>query len=926
MTETRGDIMGEIPSFDAFYRAVNGRDPFPWQRRLADEVARSRWPKAIGIPTGLGKTSCLDVAVWAMAAEGERPGTSRVQPTRIWYVVNRRLLVDAAYDHGQRIAALMADPNRAADDASRATLAAVADALGQRRGGAANPALYVTRLRGGADLGARPPDPSQPAVVFATVPMFASRWLFRGYGTSATMRPVDAALAGTDSLVLLDEAHLVRNLLALEAPLRQCDVGDPAAVLGPTRSRPQLVSLSATLDDTQAFLLDDADQRHPVVHQRLTAAKPVEIVPTSKTRLVRALAQSAEQHLADRPPTTAVVFVNSPVVAREVFETLDAACQRRSKPLQAEVVLLTGRMREREAATVRRGVLDPTTGARAGRDRLTPRTAHLIVVATQTLEVGADLDFDVLVTEACGARALIQRLGRLNRLGDSANPAGSIIFAKDAKTFGIYGDEPFAVITRLQEAAVHGMVDLGPRYVNEIVGAPADATARAGELLPAHLWEWAKTTNAPPGEAPPELFFDSVGEPQSRVSILWRAFLPEDGTELRPGVSGTEAVDVPIGEAREALTILSGVRVARLAPDRVTVERNVELSRLRPGDLIVLPVDAGGYDAHGWAPGKGEEVLDVSLLRSRGLPLTPPVLDQLFGVGEDLTAATRIAKMLVDPPDPDEADERAAMAEELVDHLRRAGPSLLVTAEEWQLLSSSLRPQITYELDEPGRLVLQVERGGAERPQLRSDVFDELSFTATSAVLTEHLGSVGELAARIARALGLPSELVAAVEAAGRFHDLGKFDVRFQRWLDPTGQRGEPVAKSSAPSQRWERDRIAAGWPRGGRHEELSRRLVEAYLDDHAPAWDADLVVHLVVSHHGFARPLIHVARDLAPTTVTASVAGTPVTVSGDLSAADWMQPARFRRCCERYGYWGLALLEAIVRQADHEVSAVVVA
>ena len=37
---------------------------------------------------------------------------------------------------------------------------------------------------------------------------------------------------------------------------------------------------------------------------------------------------------------------------------------------------------------------------------------------------------------------------------------------------------------------------------------------------------------------------------------------------------------------------------------------------------------------------------------------------------------------------------------------------------------------------------------------------------------------------------------------------------------------------------------------------------------------------------------------------------------------ADGRALARFRRCCEHYGYWGLALLEAIVRQADHQVSA----
>jgi CRISPR-associated endonuclease/helicase Cas3 len=84
-----------------------------------------------------------------------------------------------------------------------------------------------------------------------------------------------------------------------------------------------------------------------------------------------------------------------------------------------------------------------------------------------------------------------------------------------------------------------------------------------------------------------------------------------------------------------------------------------------------------------------------------------------------------------------------------------------------------------------------------------------------------------------------------------------------------------------------------------------------------------DLLVHLVLSHHGHGRPLVLGVEDSSPVRVSASVSGTLAQVSGDLSEVDWGQPARFRRLCERYGVWGLALMEAMVRQADHAVSSV---
>ena len=201
--------MAPAPSFADFYQAIHGRAPFPWQARLAQQVAETdEWPPEVGVPTGPGKTACLDIAVWWLATQADREPTRRTAPTRIWWVVNRRLLVDSTADHAERLARALADPGSV--DHAADTSGVVAGIAERFRSLSAHPSaspLDVIRLRGGV-ASRTPTDPSQPTVLLCTLPMYGSRLLFRGYGSTSSLRPIDAAMAGTDSLVLLDEAHL----------------------------------------------------------------------------------------------------------------------------------------------------------------------------------------------------------------------------------------------------------------------------------------------------------------------------------------------------------------------------------------------------------------------------------------------------------------------------------------------------------------------------------------------------------------------------------------------------------------------------------------------------------------------------------------------------------------------------------------------
>ena len=909
--------MIQIPSFPEFYRAINGRDPFPWQSRLAEQVAKTEaWPQEVGVPTGLGKTACLEVAIWWLASQADRSPEDRTAPTRIWWIVNRRLLVDSTTEHAKAIGKALSDPH------ATGVVAAIAERLRSLSADETSEPLEIIRLRGGVPARS-PADPSRPAVILSTLPMYGSRLLFRGYGATRSMRPIEAAMAGTDSLVLLDEAHLAPHLVALLPALSDCHPG-AQPVLHPHRSRPTIVALTATGDAARGdrFDLNGDDEAHPIVRRRLDAVKSMEVRVQSGDS-ARRLAEATQSLIAEATaPAAFVVFVNSPATARLVFGRLRETTTEKT----TEILLLTGRAREREAERTRQRILDPVAGMASTRDPAAVRQRHLIVVATQTLEVGADIDADFLVTEQCGVRALTQRLGRLNRLGH--NPRARAIYVhlpppknkgrqpKQGEEWPVYDGEPAEVLRRL-EAAMHrpesGTVELSPRLVAKTLGDPKDNTGRAPEILSGLLWEWVKTTTPPEGAAPIEPYFSGIAARDYSVSLIWRVYLPDGGKLLWPRASDRESVEVPLAEVRDVFD--DEERLQRIGLDGVTIE-TVSKSELRPGDVIVLPNERGLLDQFGWDPMSTTPVADASLAEY-GVPLDGDALRRLGGTSmKDLL--DRALGAAADDEDVDE-DDQAEAIREILGKLRSVTPPAWGDVE-WAELMDALDPRIVLERNGVARLV---RRNAAAEPL--SDELDEVSRAETAVELERHCEAVAARSRSIAERIGISSDLATVIERAGRFHDLGKADRRFQQWLDPEGQHQVMVAKSKMPRSRWSSARIAAGWPRGGRHEELSARLVSRWLDgrpDRLESPLAELLVHLVTCHHGQGRPLLLPADDGTAENVSADMDGEVVNVSADLSAIDWSQPARFRHLNDLFGPWGLALLEAIVRRADHTVSA----
>lgn len=422
--------------FAAFFAAITSFQPFPWQARLAQHVhEHGAWPDTLDLPTGSGKTATLAVGVFTLALSADRPA-AEFMPRRIAMVVDRRVVVDQAYRFARELAEKLNGATAPADG----VLYRVAERLRTLAGPLSGPigpgtrALDTGILRGGMvrdTSWAR--SPSQPLIITSTVDQLGSRLLFRGYGVSRSMRPVHAGLLANDTLILLDEVHLSRPFAET---LQQLAGRYLAFAEAPLPRRFHVVSMSATPPPAASeqppsppFALADRDRTDPVLGRRLTAMKPAALLEAQTSQKQseqanrRALAEMAAalaSKLAERGQRAIGVIVNRVDTARFAFEHL------RDNNIPA--ILLTGRMRPLERDALMADILPRLAMGRA-RD-----SQPLVVVATQCIEAGADLDFDALITQCASVDALRQRLGRLNRSGEASDPYAAILMRKDQKS------------------------------------------------------------------------------------------------------------------------------------------------------------------------------------------------------------------------------------------------------------------------------------------------------------------------------------------------------------------------------------------------------------------------------------------------------------------------------------------------------------
>lgn len=858
-------------NFEGEFEKLTDFKPLKWQTRLyAEHFLVGEVPDAVDIPTGLGKTSVM--AIWYLA----RKAGARL-PRRLVYIVDRRAVVDQATAVAVKI------KERSRDDA-----------------------LRVSTLRGQyVDKGEWLEDPAAPAIIVGTVDMIGSRLLFSGYGVSRKMRPYHAGLLGADTLVVLDESHLVppfeRLLDAIEA---KSDFWPPAEHHRAIVPVFKLLSLSATGQGRGAkvFRLDEekGDLDDEVVKARLGARKRLTIMRAAD--LAEALAEQAWALCGrGKEPVRILIYCHGRGVAEQAKKEIEkkAGCDKKNGVSIHEPELFVGARRVKERVDAEEKLR--SLGFLAGSDEKLDRPAFLI--ATSAGEVGVDLDADHMVCDLVPWERMVQRVGRVNRLGKGE---ARIVLVHESEPKPKRPEAPtqeeaqtmvawhaLSVLEELRSA--DGGYDVSPgalrklklraetdTELNDKIQAATTPLPLYPALTRALVDAWSMTSlKKHTGRPEVEPWLRGWVEEEEQTTVVWRKYLPvrvEGGPATEKEVEEFfEAAPPHLSEKLET----ESWRVGRWLIKRVALWKE---QATEEKSIVAFALGLDGSLRHSYTVG---ELVTVRKDKDREKRL----IRELAGV--TLIVDARLGGLSEDGLLNEDADAT---------NLRTADDG-----GEWQPKDIGFRI-LTDKSEESTQAPVvyefvtrrSAEGEALERLLIVTDKTEESRAESRHAqLLDEHQSWAERHARRIAQEVGLSGDYAEALAIAARLHDEGKKARRWQ--LAFNAPRDGIYAKTRGP--------FISARLGGYRHEFGSLSCVERDEGfNRLPEELQELVLHLIAAHHGRARPVIErEGCDDAPPSLLE-------TRARDVAL-------RFARLEKRWGPWGLAWWEALLRAADQQAS-----
>ena len=860
----------ETCSFDEAFRALTERGAFPWQRALYERLIEGDVPRLCDIPTGLGKTAV--VAVWLIALT-KRPDQI---PRRLVYVVNRRTVVD-----------------QTTNEVLKLRNNAIRLGIGE---------LAISTLRGQfADNREWSADPARPAVVVGTVDMIGSRLLFRGYGVGFKGNPLHAGFLGQDVLLVHDEAHLEPAFQKLieaieheqkqgertaDLPWRKLTVMALSATTrcGAAPASAQAVTLTLTDREKQVPEVIPDPPTEPIHHvwRRLSAKKRLELHNAEDEKLAEEIAKLALEHKASG--TAILIYVRTIQDVNDVCKRLH---EKKSGLPPDSVQQLTGTMRgfERDQLVNSSPLFARFLPPSDRPEGMTPVSGTVYLVCTSAGEVGVNISADHMVCDLSTFESMVQRFGRVNRFGDGESRIDVVYPAKfDEKDRLTPAYQATLKLLRQLDG------DASPRAIARLdPAARLAAFAPEPTILPPTdiLFDaWALTTirQPMPGRPPVGPYLHGIADwepPETRVA--WReevgivtgdlldSYRPQDLLEdypLKPHELLRDRSDrvfkhlaaIPKRHGQDPVWLVDDFgHVEVLTLDKLTDKKNKDRINYR---TVLLSPSLGGL-RDGFLDSSSEIATDVA---DEWFADHAKTVRRRIRVWDDdpVPPGMRLIRIIDTRPYADE------IAEEAETHAKRYW--------HWYELRNAGETEGSTSADEP--VAWQM-----------------------------HTDDVTRNVRRIAEALDLPDELKQALTVAAKFHDLGK---KRQLWQRSIGNPNPDTwyAKSGRDPRtgcRWTPLDISEY-----RHEFGSLLDVDEEPEFQELSEEMkDLVLHLIAASHGRARP--HFPPDEA---------FDPEHSQAEAETLAAEVPRRFARLQRKYGRWGLAYLESLLRAADYAASA----
>lgn len=591
------------PAFNQVFLDGAGFQCYDWQ---LDAATRPDLPRLIEAPTGCGKTEGILFAwLWRRCLAGD-PALAARTPRRLAIALPMRTLVEQTH-------------NRIAGQLDRL----------QQSGHLSGVPPRVFRLLGGEADDDWELDPSADQILVGTVDMLLSRALNRGYGRGRSLWPIEFGLLNGDTWWVFDEVQLLDAALHTScqlAALRR----DPA--FGVDGLPNHTTWMSATLDPAWFKTVDHERpgddtivrlSEHDIngaLKARLNASKRLRLEKLdtdNESDYVNAFVKEVLTVHATRRPDgdsgkngwLTLAVCNTVKRARTVLDTL-----ARHSP-DADLVLLHSRFRppDRAAALAR------ALGNRPDPDR------GRIVVTTQVIEAGVDVDAAGLVTELCPWPSLVQRAGRLNRAGkrgsrDDGERSGCELVVMDHGQRGEglaapYEQEELDSTREVLEtevkragkaipfspAAIERMLD--PDRRDHLLPRPR----RGISLRRPDLLELFDTDPTLDGDDVDVGGYIRLGDDLT-VLVAWR---PED--DPRHPAKAPRSAPAPVRDELCPVPIADRDELAKREPWRWSYAlREWEKVRgvdIRPGDVLIVSSKRGGYSPSlGWNPESDVEV------------------------------------------------------------------------------------------------------------------------------------------------------------------------------------------------------------------------------------------------------------------------------------------------------------------------------